>query len=393
MKIRLLLISSLSVLLSFFVSCKKSTNPIATHGNLALINGTLIDGTGGDPIHNAAIVIKNDLITAVGKLAEMELPSDAEIIDVKGATILPGFFNTHVHDGFYQYNLRTWAQNGVTTVRDLGAIYQSNLFTYRDQLLKDPKNARLVAAGPMLTAPDGYPIAIFNSPTGYELFSIEDARQKVNKLFDDDADVIKLTIESGALWNQRVPYLSHEVASEGVKVAHERGSKVTTHITVSQDLERALNAGTDDIAHMAVDNVPDKLIQRMVNENVYWVPTLELWKCTGNGNIAISNLRKFIAAGGKVALGTDFEGYTCDWDLGMPMKEIKAMQEAGMTPMQIIMAATKHAAYVCNLEDELGTLEAGKIADLFVVNGNPLENLDALNDARMVIHGGEIIKE
>jgi len=139
--------------------------------------------------------------------------------------------------------------------------------------------------------------------------------------------------------------------------------------------------------------VPDELIQRMVNENVYWVPTLELWKCTGSGNIAISNLRRFVDAGGKVALGTDFEGYTCDWDLGMPITEINAMWEAGMTPMQIIVAATKHAAYVCNLEDELGTLEKGKIADLFVVNGNPVEDINALLDVRMVIHEGEIIRE
>jgi len=393
MTIRLLSIFMLSFLFLFFSTCKKSTNPIATHGNLALINGTLIDGTGGNPISKAAIIIEKDLITAVGKLSEMEPPPDAEIIDVKGATILPGFFNTHVHGGYSEYNLQTWAQSGVTTVRDVGANPKNNLFYHRDRLLKNISNARLIAAGPMLTAPEGYPIAIFNSPVGFELFSVEDARQKGEQLFDDGADVIKLTIESGALWNQKVPYLSHEVASEVVKVTHERGSKVTVHITVSQDLERALNAGVDDIAHMAVDTVPDKLIQRMVNENVYWVPTLELWKCTGSGNIAISNLRKFVNAGGKVALGTDFEGYTCDWDLGMPMTEIKAMQEAGMTPSQIIVAATKHGAYVCNLEDELGTLEAGKIADVIVVDGNPLEDMDNLMNIRMVIHSGDIIRD
>ncbi len=393
MRIRLFFLLYFTILVSSSCFCKKSTNPTLFPGNLVLLNGTLIDGTGADPVTNAAIVIENELITAVGKLSEMNLPSDAEIIDVNGSTILPGFFNTHVHDGFNASNLKTWAQSGVTTVRDLGAILQTNLFAYRDQLLKDPKNARLVAAGPMLTAPQGYPIAIFNSPVAFELFSVQDARQKVAKLFDDGADIIKLTIENGALWNQKVPYLSHEAAYEVVKVTHECGSKVTVHITVSQDLERALNAGVDEIAHMAVDTVPDKLIERMVNENVYWVPTLELWKCTGNGNIATSNLRRFVNAGGKVALGTDFEGYTCEWDLGMPITEIKAMQEAGMTPMQIIVAATKHAAYVCNLEDKLGTLEVGKIADMIVVKGNPLEDMDNLVNVQMVIHSGDIIRD
>jgi len=394
MKIRLLFIFYLSILLSFFYTCKKSTNPVATHGNLALINGTLIDGTGDDPIANAAIVIENELITAVGKLSEFVLPSDAEIIDVKGTTILPGFFNAHVHQAYNEHNLKTWAQSGVTTVRDLGGNLQNNLFSFRDRVNKNPQCARLVAAGPMVTVPNGYPSVPFGGSYSFYVTSTEDARQKINQLLDDGADLIKIALESGVIFGRTIPMLSPEEAAAIVEVAHQRGTVVSAHVTVSQDLSKALDAGVDDMAHMVVDNLPDNMIQRMIADDVYWVPTLELWYGTGAyGTTATNNLRKFVDAGGKVALGTDYAGYTCPFDLGMPIREIKWMLGAGMTPMQVIVAATKNAAHVCNLDAELGTLEVGKKADVLVVNGNPLENIDALMDVRMIIHGGEVIRE
>ena len=106
----------------------------------------------------------------------------------------------------------------------------------------------------------------------------------------------------------------------------------------------------------------------------------------------LDNLRRFKNAGGKVALGTDFDGYDCEFDLGMPMTEMILMQKAGMTPMQIIVAGTKHGAHVCNLDHELGTIEKGKIADIIVVEGNPLNDIQLLQNVRIVIHNGEIIR-
>ena len=137
----------------------------------------------------------------------------------------------------------------------------------------------------------------------------------------------------------------------------------------------------------------------MIEDNVYWEPTLELWRCVRNLHQvkwdaqALDNLQRFSQAGGKVALGTDYGGYRCDFDLGMPMSEIDLMLQAGMTPMQIIIAATKNAAYVCNLEEQIGTLEPGKIADILIVAGNPLVDIQALNDVQMVVHNGVIIRE
>jgi imidazolonepropionase-like amidohydrolase len=145
---------------------------------------------------------------------------------------------------------------------------------------------------------------------------------------------------------------------------------------------------------MVTDALSDELTERMLENDVIWVPTLELWKNVGYGDRrAIANLAKFVEAGGKVALGTDYAGYDAEFDLGMPVTETGLMQKAGMTPMQIISAGTQNAAHVCNLDHELGTLEAGKIADVLVVDGDPLEDIHALAKVRIVIHNGSVIRD
>ena len=360
---------------------------------LALVNGTLIDGTGADPLPDAALVIQEGRIIAVGSRTETNLPDDAKIIDVQGATILPGFINAHVHLGFDEENLEAWAQGGVTTVRDLGAYPSADLFSRRDALLKDNRFARLVAAGPIVTVPEGYPMI----PWGFEglpVTSPEEAASKTNGLLDDGADVIKIAVEAGYIFRTKIPTLSAEETAAIVRVAHERGTVVSAHVTASQDLWRALDAGVDDIAHMVTNALSDELIEQMLENDVYWVPTLELWKNAGYGDRrAIANLAKFVEAGGKVALGTDYAGYDAEFDVGMPITEIELMQKAGMTSMQIIVASTQNAARVCNFDHELGMLEAGKIADVLVVDGDPLEDIHALAKVRVVIHNGVVIRD
>ena len=98
---------------------------------MALVNGTLLDGTGAAPIRNAVLLIRQGRIVAVGERARVNVPSDAKIIDVQGATILPGLINAHVHQGYSEQNLKAWAQAGVTTIRDLGASPADDLFARR----------------------------------------------------------------------------------------------------------------------------------------------------------------------------------------------------------------------------------------------------------------------
>ncbi len=365
--------------------------PDQTSGLLVLVNGTLIDGTGSDPVSDAVIVIEGEHIVAVGTRAQVSIPPNALTVDVHGATLLPGFINAHVHQAYAREALEAWAQSGVTTVRDLGNNGNpAELFAFRDEVAEDPKYARLVTAGPMLTVPGGYG----NRP----ITSTEDARQTVTALLDGGANLIKIGIEDN-LQGRSWPMLSVEEITAIVETAHARHAPVAAHISRSKHLALAFETGVDDVAHMIVDDLPDDLIARMIEKEVHWEPTLELWQCVSNLHHldwdarAIDNLRRFSRAGGKVALGTDYGGYSCDFDFGMPMSEIDLMLQADMTPMQIILAATHNAAHVCNLEEQLGTLEPGKRADILVVAGNPLNEIQALTDVQLVVHNGVIIRK
>ena len=382
------------ILFVLSIACEKSPTQTGNDTSIALINFNLIDGTGGDPLTNAVLIIDKGIITAVGRTTEINIPDNCKIINLNGSIALPGFINTHVHNGYNKSILKAWVEGGITTVRDLGANPKNPLFLIRNEVLNDPQYARLVAAGPMITVPNGYPMVPWNSSSGLIVTSSQDAKQKTSQLIDDGADIIKIAIESGSNFRQRIPTLSLEEAKAIVEIAHEKGIVVSAHVLSSFDLKKALDAGVDDIAHMISDPLTEELAKKIVADSVYWVPTLELWHGVGEnlGNMAINNLRCYVQTGGKVALGTDYAGYNSYFDLGMVIREINWMHDAGMTPMQIIVAATKNAAEVCNLKDELGTLEVGKIADIIIVTGDPLKDINVLKDVQMVIHYGKIIK-
>ena len=372
---------------------------LCTHGQeagaefLVLSGGRLIDGTGSEPIEDAAVVIRGSRIVYAGPASDIEFPTGAEIVDVAGLTVLPGFINAHVHGGTDPSNLEAWARQGVTTVRDLGARAVT-LRGFRSLYPPTPERARLVAAGPLITVPGGYPTVPFGSSTAAPILSAEDARRLAEELLDGGADLLKLALETGTVFGRDIPVLSLAEASMLVRVAHGRGTVASAHITSVVDIDLALDAGVDDLAHMAVDRaLPEGTAERIVSQGLLWVPTLELWQCTGQSSMAVANLRRFVRAGGEVALGTDFEGYSCSWELGMPMTEIGLMERAGMTAMEIIVAGTRNAARACNLERDLGTVEAGRVADLLVVRGDPLSRLGALRDVRLVIHDGVVIRD
>jgi imidazolonepropionase-like amidohydrolase len=307
--------------------------------------------------------------------------------------VLPGFINAHVHGALSLARLEAWAQAGVTTVRDLGCS-PGSLVRFRELCPPYPGRARLVAAGPLITVPDGYPIVPFGSGWVVTISSEEEARTVAEDLLDSGgADLLKLALETGTVFGQTIPVLSPQEAAMLVRVAHGRGTVASAHITSVVDLELALSSGVDDLAHMAVDReIPDAILEQIVAADVVWVPTLELWRCTGSEGMAVHNLGRFVAAGGTVAMGTDYLGYTCSWDGGMPMTEIELMAEAGMSPMEIIVASTGNAAAACNLARDLGTAAKGMIADLIVVDGDPLEDLRVLEEVRLVIHDGTVIR-
>ena len=390
MKRKTLLIIGLVVLALCLPACEKDEDE-GSPSSIVLMNGTIIDGLGGDPVAYGALVIRGEKIEAVGPRSRVAIPSGSTIIDLRGGTVLPGMINAHVHIRNEMALLKDWARAGVTTVRDVGGPEN---YAGADEGNRDSHSARLVTAGPMISVPGGYPFVPWGNSNMMAVLSAEDAYQKANQLLDRGADILKIAVEHGTVFGLEIPSLTIEEVSSIVRAAHERGTRVSVHLLASADLAQSLESEVDDIAHMVVDDLPDSLIAKMVASDKYWEPTLELWHNVGRGfgPRAIQNLAKFVRAGGKIALGTDFGGYNAAFELGMPIKEMKWMQEAGMTNMQIIVSATRNAAHVCNLDNQLGTLEPGKIADLLVVKGDPLNNISALGTPFLVLRNGVIIR-
>jgi imidazolonepropionase-like amidohydrolase len=353
-----------------------------------LVNGTLIDGTGAEPVPNAVVLIAGERILAVGPAEAVKVPAGVRKIDAGGAVILPGFINAHVHLAFDKTNLQAWALGGVTTVRDesVPADQIAQLKTLRVSFGRDPQYARLISAGTMLAVPGGYGNLFVTSP--------EEARQAVWKEADEGVDAVKVALEDGYAGASGLPKLAPDELRAIVDAAHERGLPVSGHITQGAYLQPMLDAGVDDIAHVPYDLIPAASLEQMVRQGVYLIPTFTVFRNYGAPIIGcVSNLEQFIRLGGNVALGNDYGGGPGDFEMGIPMYEIQMMFDAGMPPMQIIVASTRNAAHVLRLDGEIGTLEPGKVADVLIVSGNPMDDLQSLNNIRMVIHYGTIIRD
>jgi imidazolonepropionase-like amidohydrolase len=386
--IRIIFLLLICFLLGLSSGCG-STTTRTTDGRqwIALVGGTLIDGRGGDPIVNAVLLISGERIEKVGPAGDIEIPRNTRILDVSGATILPGFINTHVHHGFSEENLKAWAAGGLTTVRDESLGDTQNIeekLTWRKGIQGNPLYARLISAGQMIAVPGGYGSLIVNSP--------EEARQAVLQELDLGFEQIKVALEDGYAGESGLAKLTPEELVAIVETAHQAGARVSGHITESAYIPAMLDAGVDDIAHSSYDLIPYDVLQRMVSQKVILVPTFTIFRNYGGYlDGCVFNLNKFVKAGGMVALGNDFDGGPGEFELGIPMFEIEMMAAADMTPMQIILAGTYNGAITVGLEDQIGSIEAGKIADILVVGGDPLADLQSLKDIRLVIHDGTII--
>lgn len=386
--IRVTILLLMSLMMGLSSGCGMSNIPINDGSQrIALVGGTLIDGRGGAPVMDAVILIQGERIEKVGAAGDIKIPDNARILDVSGATILPGFINTHVHNAFSEENLKAWAAGGVTTVRDesLGSQPIAEKLTWRQSIQNDPRYARLISAGQIISVPGGYGSLIVTSP--------EEARQAVLDELALGVDQIKVALEDGYAGESGLAKLTPEELSAIVETAHQAGTRVSGHITESAYIDAMLDAGVDDIAHSAYDMIPYNILQRMVTDKVILIPTFTVFRNYGGSlDGCILNLKHFVEMGGMVALGNDYGGGPGDFELGIPMFEIEMMISAGMTPMQIILAGTQNAAITVGLEDQIGTLEAGKLADILVVGGDPLLDLQALTEIQLVIHNGTIIE-
>lgn len=355
---------------------------------LALLHATLIDGTGADPTADAVILLAGDEILAVDRAGQLAVPDGLTTVDLTGLTILPGFINAHVHRGFSKDNLKAWAEGGVTTVRDEGSSTSqlSGLKAFQAEIEADPHYARLVSAGVMMAVPGGYGDLFVTSP--------EEARQAVLDEAAQGAQAVKVALEDGYAGTTGLPKLTPEELKAIVTAAHEQNLPVSGHITQGAYLQPMLDAGVDDVAHLAYDFVSPTTLKQMVEQDVYWVPTFTVFRNYGAPAAALrNNLRMFVELGGKVALGNDYGGGPAQFELGIPMYEINMMSQSGLTAMQVIQAGTLNAAHVLRLDAQIGSVEPDKQADFVIVEGNPLEDLLSLTRIKKVIHNGVIIRD
>jgi imidazolonepropionase-like amidohydrolase len=391
-------------------------------GALVIANGTVIDGTGAAPIADGVVVIEGDRIASVGRAAGYAIPSDVATIDAKGGTILPGIINAHVHGASNAAVRRVYfLLKGVTSVCDMGSPLKQ-MPAFAGDHVKGPA-ARGFRSGPMITVHGGYPDIVWHFDLNYEVATPDEARSAVADLVDRGADVIKITLEPGGegyVW----PTLDLEQVRAVVQEAHVRGKLVRAHvgdIDGTGVLETVLDGGVDVIEHVplpvfsakeAYDLLKDTgqytmtveardQLARLAARGVVMVPTLTAHEplCVeanltpeqrqGCYDFYLDPVRYFHALGGTVALGNDWGAG--EWiERGMPLREMELLLEAGLTPMEVIRAGTQHAAWVCGHGDELGTLEPGKLADVTVVDGDPLADIEAMGRVSAVIKGGQV---
>lgn len=415
---------------------------------LVLRNFTLIDGTGRTPVPNSVMVITDGRIQSIGAQASAKVPPGAQTRDLGGKFVIPGIINLHGHLGnvkglvqdpvnFTDQNLRanldTYARYGVTSVVSMGSDQDLILQHRSAQRSGRPKTTRIFTAFRGFTGKAGYPTSAPGMKgVPFEVETPEQVRKNVAFLADKKVDLVKIWVDDHFGRERKIPL---DLSKAIIDAAHQHNLKVGAHIFYLEDAQNLVDRGLNALLHSVRDkDVDDRLINTMKQRGAWlaaatltremsafayanppaWLDdtffsrsvtpdVVKTLKSPGQKAVASDprfaaaltvakrNLKRLVDAGVKYGFGTDtgppgrFPGY-------FEHVEMQLMAEAGLNPAQIIQAATKNGAEFLGASKDLGTLEAGKWADLVVLGRNPLENIMNMRSIETVMIAGNEVK-
>src|SRR5919201_1345335 len=391
-----------------------------------LLGATLIDGTGAAPVPDAAVLIDDGRITAAGPRRAVSWPADAEVIDLSGLTLLPGLIDCHDHLASHGYGLpQRWGlqeplstvhmrtasvlqqtlATGYTTIRDAAGLDGGFKLAVEEGLIAGP---RLMLAVNIISPTGGLGDRV--SPSGHDCCvvldpmlppsvanGIHEVQQVVRAMARAGADVIKCATTGGA--SSRPGHGPKDIAFTKdemhalVEESHALGRRVMCHALGGPGLRMAIEAGVDSIEHGCYLDEDPELLAMMVDKGIFFVPTFTVYvfhrdvspphvRARGRDLQPhhLESLQRALAAGVKVVAGTDAGGHKHH----INARELQHLVEAGMSPMQALQAATGWAAECLGLEGEIGTIQPGKLADLVVVDGDPLQDITLLQDLQRI---------
>jgi imidazolonepropionase-like amidohydrolase len=426
---------------------------------IAVVGGTLIDGTGRAALSDSAVVIQDGRFQDIGKRGDVSLPQGAEIIDAKGKTILPGLIDGHCH--YRDWMGEVYLAYGVTTCPNISNNPADWIIAQREGVGNGSiRGPRVWASGNIIDGPPPEGMGgLRRQRTSIIVENEEEARKTVRMLAEKGVDGFKLferltpqTAKAAADEAHRLgrPVFGHSLdifasADAGYQSVEHSWSVLFTSIQDPKkkaELDRARMLGKVDTAEAHIYMEPamfDKIIKVMVEKNVHWSPTWATWfrplspraqemkrrevallknpklrylpsyilKDTESFFTKYANLtpekrnqimagykmvqefvRKFVAAGGKIHSGSDpnhvVPGYAVHAELEM-------LTEAGLTPLQAIRTASMNVAEAWRNDKDYGSVEKGKVADLVIVRGDPLQNISATQDLEMVFMEGKSV--
>lgn len=390
----------------------------------------MLDVRSGALVDNAVVLISGERITAAG--SKLAIPAGAQVIDLGNKTLLPGLIDMHTHltgdpqDSGYSIvaksiprvtltgakNARITLQAGFTTVRDVGADGYADI-GLRDAINDgDVPGPRMAASGPPLSITGGHCDDTMHAPE-YKITAlgvadgVDEALKVTRRNIKYGADVIKICATGGVLSfgdDPRTSQYTLEELKAIISDAHRLGRKAAAHAHGGDGIKLAVLAGVDSIEHGSY--IDDEGIRLMKEHKTWLVPTVYLgdWlienaeaiklpkplleKAKVTLPMARQNIARAIKAGVPIAFGTDAAVYPH----GLNAREFGILVKLGMTPIQAIRAATLNASELLGWTDRVGTIEAGKFADLIAVDGEPLKDVKTLESVQWVMKGGAVVK-